>query len=68
MSGNSQTQTSLSVGESASRHLLLNLPTMSWIDKVEMAGSMDDLMTSYSIKGESFFLILRCLMRRLRLR
>ena len=27
---------------------------MSWINEVEMAGSIDDLMTSQSIKGESF--------------
>ena len=26
----------------------------SWINEVEMARSMDDLMTSQSIKGESF--------------
>ena len=28
--------------------------TMSWINEVEMAGSTDELMTSQSIKGESF--------------
>ena len=28
--------------------------TVSWIDEVEIARSVDDLMTSQSIKGESF--------------
>ena len=28
--------------------------TMSWIKEVEMAGSIDDLMTSQSVSGESF--------------
>ena len=40
---------------------------VSWINEVEMARSIDDLMTSQWITGESFFLILRCLMRWLRL-
>ena len=42
--------------------------TMSWINEVEKGGSMDDLMTSQSIKGESFLDFLRCLIGGLRLR
>ena len=41
--------------------------TVAWINEVKLAGSIDDLLTSQSIEGDSF-LILRCLMRGLRLR